>query len=166
MDLYLLELQHQAAAAGAVAAARSPRRSRCRRSATSAAALSVAAGAVAVAYLFFRRSRMPSRAQLERTIAQLDAAIAALPEEVASAEAPNTTIEVRIGTTAMAAADEELVGRIADLINSAYFAALRELLPPHATTYSRVDEDDVYHRLEMGDAGAVSYTHLTLPTKA
>ena len=97
---------------------------------------------------------MPSRAQLERTIAQLDAAIAALPEEVASAEAPNTTIEVRIGTTEMAAADEELVGRIADLINSAYFAALRELLPPHATTYSRVDEDDVYHRLEMGDAGA------------
>ena len=123
-------------------------------SATSAAALSVAAGAVAVAYVLFRRSRMPSRAQLERTIAQLDAAIAALPEEVASAEAPNTTIEVRIGTTAMAAADEELVGRIAELINSAYFAALRELLPPHATTYSRVDEDDVYHRLEMGDAGA------------
>ena len=49
----------------------------------------------------------------------------------------------------MAAADEELVGRIAELINSAYFAALRELLPPHATTYSRVDEDDVYHRLQV-----------------
>ena len=72
----------------------------------------------------------------------------------ASAAPEASSIEVVIGTSAMAKADPTLIGRITQMINSAYFEGNKELLPPTATTYTRVDEDDVENRLEMGDAGA------------
>ena len=39
------------------------------------------------------------------------------------------------------------------------------MLPPGATKYERVDEDDVENRLEMGDAGARANRVLHLATR-
>ena len=95
--------------------------------------------------------------RLDVMIASSEAEAAALPaaaEEAASTSQSQTPIAVVIGTSAMAESDPNLVGAITTMINGSYFDALRELLPPSATTYNRVSEEDVQDRLEMGDAGA------------
>ena len=95
--------------------------------------------------------------RLDVMIASSEAEAAALPaaaEEAASTSQSQTPITVVIGTSAMAESDPHLVGAITTMINGSYFDALRELLPPSATTYNRVSEEDVQDRLEMGDAGA------------
>ena len=69
-----------------------------------------------------------------------------------SANGSNFVVE--IGTTEMVQHDATLVHRIATMVNTAYFEQLKELLPAGTTSYERICEEDVYDRLEMGDAGA------------
>ena len=103
---------------------------------------------------------------LDEAVATAEAQAAALPPagEHATSTPPSageqaaatasSPVAVSIGTTAMATAEPSLVRRITDMINGSYFEALRELLPPSATSYERVSTGDVINRLEMGDAGA------------
>ena len=102
-----------------------------------------------------RRARMRSMlAELDGAIAEAEAAVATLPPEAEAEGAAACNVSVVIGTSEMARTEPELVGKISAMINAAYFEANRDLLPDGATTYQRVDEDDVLDRLRMGDAGA------------
>jgi hypothetical protein len=82
-------------------------------------------------------------------------------------------VTVVLGTTDLLKAQPDLVSKITTMINTAYFHAIKETLPPSETSYERVDEEvrpvpvpepswhhhlacgaqDVLQRLAMGDAG-------------
>ena len=105
-----------------------------------------------------QRNRLKSiLASLAESIDEADqaaAAAAAASSEALPEANEGSSIQVVIGTSEMAARDPTLIGKITQMINSAYFLGNKELLPPTATTYTRVDDDDVENRLAMGDAGA------------
>jgi hypothetical protein len=75
-------------------------------------------------------------------------------------------VDVVIGTSEMARADPELVNKITTMVNSSYFASLREVLPEGMEGYERVSTDDVVERLGMGDAGARANRVLHLAFRA
>ena len=122
-----------------------------------------------------RRSLANALTQLAREIA-----LAAQHEEGTSAtEAPAVArsassvkaaalppVDVVIGTSEMARADPELVNKITTMVNSSYFALLREVLPEGTEGYERVSTDDVVERLGMGDAGARANRVLHLAFRA
>jgi GNAT superfamily N-acetyltransferase len=95
---------------------------------------------------------------LREAEAEADVDTAAPPAPAADAPASSAdgtaaqAVHVVIGTSAMARADPTLVARIAQLVNRAYTAQLKDLLP-EGQEYTRLDEEDVEDRLEMGDAG-------------
>ena len=122
------------------------------------------------------------RRSLANALSQLasEIALAAQHEEGTSAtEAPAVArsasslkaaalppVDVVIGTSEMARADPELVNKITTMVNSSYFASLREVLPEGMEGYERVSTDDVVERLGMGDAGARANRVLHLAFRA
>ena len=122
------------------------------------------------------------RRSLANALSQLasEIALAAQHEEGTSAtEAPAVArsassvkaaalppVEVVIGTSEMARADPELINKITTMVNSSYFASLREVLPEGTQGYERVSTDDVVERLGMGDAGARANRVLHLAFRA
>ena len=75
--------------------------------------------------------------------------------EVAAAEVERADdVKVVVGTTAMAEADDGLVDQITRVINRAYTSQhLSAEAREAGQEVERVDEDDVMHRLQMGDDG-------------
>eukprot|EP01052_Picozoa_sp_SAG31_P015452 SAG31_NODE_992_length_10517_cov_6.577942_16_plen_217_part_00 len=99
----------------------------------------------------------PRLRELRQSLEEIDEALRSLPRlrsqqrQYERAAAGRTLVSVVVGNTAMARADPTLPRRVVDVINSAYGR-------------QRIDEDDVWERLEMGDPEPRSALPFRLPS--
>lgn len=93
------------------------------------------------------------RASLSAKIAEIESVLRQQQDDVEPQDQPEEQFRVVIGTSADLKKRSSLADEIVEVINSAYYESLKEILDPRCKTYERVDRDDVIDRLQMGDEG-------------